>query len=113
MMPTGVTTKLKLLPKMLQEVGYQTHAVGKWHLGFCDWDYTPTRRGFGTFFGFYTHGEDHYRRIVNDTDGEFSGYDLRNNESVTYEGKGEYSANLFSRKAVQVITTRSIPCSFI
>lgn len=38
--------------------------MGKWHLGYCDWDYTPTRRGFDSFFGFYTHGEDYYDRLV-------------------------------------------------
>ena len=63
-----------------------------------DWDYTPTRRGFTTFFGFYTHGTDYY-----DSEGVFRGYDLRSNESVTHEGEGEYSAHLFSRKAVEVI----------
>ena len=33
----------------------------------------------------------------------FQGYDLRHNETVTREGKGGYSAHLFSRKAVEVI----------
>ena len=102
-MPTGLSTKYKLLPERLQEVGYKTHAVGKWHLGYCDWAYTPTRRGFETFFGFYTHGTDYYERLNSDSDGGFKGYDLRSNESVTHEGEGEYSANLFSRKAVEVI----------
>ena len=102
-MPTGLSTKYRLLPQRLQEVGYKTHAVGKWHLGFCDWDYTPTRRGFGTFFGFYTHGADYYERLASNSEGGFQGYDLRSNESVTHEGEGEYSANLFSHKAVEVI----------
>ena len=102
-MPTGLSTKYRLLPQRLQEVGYKTHAVGKWHLGFCDWDYTPTRRGFGTFFGFYTHGADYYERLAGDSEGGVKGYDLRSNESVTHEGEGEYSAHLFSRKAAEVI----------
>merc|ERR1719483_550166 len=80
-----------------------THAVGKWHLGYCDWEYTQTRRGFGSFFGFYTHGADYYGRQASDSAGIFKGYDLRSNESVTREGEGEYSAHLFSRKAVEVI----------
>ena len=33
----------------------------------------------------------------------FRGYDLRDNETVTGEGAGEYSAHLFSRKAVETI----------
>ena len=32
-----------LLADYLKEAGYVTHAVGKWHLGYCSWDYTPTR----------------------------------------------------------------------
>jgi len=102
-MPTGVSTKHHMIPEKLQEVGYKTHAVGKWHLGYCDWEYTPTRRGFGSFFGFYTHGADYYGRQASDSAGIFKGYDLRSNESVTREGEGEYSAHLFSRKAVEVI----------
>ena len=77
--------------------------MGKWHLGYCDWNYTPTRRGFDTFFGFYTHGEDYYDRISSDSSKNFFGYDLRDNENVTHEGQGEYSAELFSRKAVEII----------
>ena len=62
-----------------------------------------SRRGFDTFFGFYTHGEDYYQRIVTDSRKLFRGYDLRHNETVTQEGEGEYSAHLFSRKAVEII----------
>ena len=102
-MPTGLGLEYGLVSSALQELGYSTHAVGKWHLGYCAWDYTPTRRGFHTFFGFYTHGEDYYHRIVSDTERGFRGYDLRHNETVTHEGEGEYSAHLFSRKAVEII----------
>ena len=39
---------------------YDTLAVGKWHLGFYKWEYTPTFRGFEQFYGYYTGGEDYF-----------------------------------------------------
>ena len=32
----------------------------RWHLGFCNWKYTPTKRGFDSFYGFYSGAEDYY-----------------------------------------------------
>jgi len=107
MMPTGLSTKFKLLPQFLKEGGYSTHAVGKWHLGYCSWDYTPTRRGFDSFFGFYSHSEDYYSRQSSDSSKVFNGYDLRENETVSKEGAGQYSANLFSDRAVKIISSHS------
>ena len=34
--------------------------AGKWHVGFHEEDYMPTRRGFDTFRGFLLAGGDHY-----------------------------------------------------
>uniref|UniRef100_T1J5L9 Sulfatase N-terminal domain-containing protein n=1 Tax=Strigamia maritima TaxID=126957 RepID=T1J5L9_STRMM len=49
MEPYGIPLKYKLLPEVLKSKSYRSHAVGKWHLGFCDWRYTPTHRGFDSF----------------------------------------------------------------
>ncbi len=58
--PTGLYTNFTLLPDFLRAKGYKTHMVGKWHLGFCNIDYVPTRRGFDTFYGFYNSVEDYF-----------------------------------------------------
>ena len=46
--------------------GYATHMIGKWHLGYNKWEYTPTYRGFDTFYGYYNAQEDHYSHKILD-----------------------------------------------
>ena len=41
--PRGLTTNLTLLPEQLRRLGYDTRMLGKWHLGFCNQSYLPTR----------------------------------------------------------------------
>ena len=49
------------------------------------------------------HLGDNQALLQMEDSGVFSGYDLRNNENVTTEGAGLYSAHLFSKKAGEVI----------
>lgn len=65
--------------------------VGKWHLGFFEWPYTPTFRGFDSHYGFYTGCGDHY------THERLGILDLRDNISPVRDMNGTYSANLFTR----------------
>ncbi|XP_068235613.1 arylsulfatase B-like [Palaemon carinicauda] len=58
--PTGLNASITLLPERLKTLGYSTHLIGKWHLGYCSWDYTPTRRGFDSFYGFYLGSQTYY-----------------------------------------------------
>lgn len=51
--PRGISLKDTLLPEYLRKLGYSTHLVGKWHVGYCSDYYTPTNRGFDTFLGYY------------------------------------------------------------
>ncbi|XP_048242603.1 arylsulfatase B-like isoform X3 [Haliotis rufescens] len=85
------------LPQELKKLGYATHMVGKWHLGFCKWECTPTYRGFDTFFGYYAAEEDYF----NHSKGAY--LDYRDNELPAWNYKGEYSAYTFAQKAVDII----------
>lgn len=60
--PTGLNTSLTILPQHLQRLGYKTHLIGKWHLGHCNWAYTPTHRGFDSFYGYYLGSQGYYNR---------------------------------------------------
>lgn len=76
-LPLNETT----IADQLQAEGYVTHAVGKWHLGFFKWQYTPTFRGFQSFYGFYSGGEDYFTHMAGNA------YDFRRDPSPRC-GKG-------------------------
>ncbi|XP_077484664.1 arylsulfatase B-like isoform X4 [Amblyomma americanum] len=59
--PGGLPLNLKILPEFLKDLGYETHM---WHLGYSSYNYTPTYRGFDSFFGFHTGPVDYYDEIL-------------------------------------------------
>ena len=71
--------------------GYSTHMIGKWHLGFYNWDSTPTYRGFDTFYGFYGGAEDH------DTHSRGHYLDFRDNKKIVRDMNGTYSVDAFKK----------------
>ncbi|XP_006822717.1 arylsulfatase B-like [Saccoglossus kowalevskii] len=77
----GLSLDLKILPEMLKDVGYITHLIGKWHLGYCKEEYLPNKRGFDSFYGWLGGGTDLYTKenILG------SGYDFRDNTGVVQE----------------------------
>ncbi|XP_068717714.1 arylsulfatase B-like isoform X2 [Montipora capricornis] len=99
--PYGLSLNETLLPEYLKGLGYATHAVGKWHLGFFQTEYTPTKRGFDSFFGYWCGKEDYWDHSNNE-ENEW-GLDLHNDTEPVWTAWGEYSSELFTDVAVDVI----------
>ncbi|XP_048255353.1 arylsulfatase J-like [Haliotis rufescens] len=97
-LPANLTT----LPQKLKQLGYDAHMVGKWHLGFCNWKYTPTERGFDTYLGHYSGAEDYFTHMLKDPQGEV-GLDFHLNKIAYREANGTYSAYVFANRAVEFI----------
>ncbi|XP_053404317.1 arylsulfatase B-like isoform X2 [Mercenaria mercenaria] len=97
--PDFLPTDFKTLPEELKNLGYSTHIVGKWHLGYCNWKYTPTYRGFDSFYGFYGGSEGYYEHM------RAKRYDFRFNKEVFHPPKTKYSAELFANRAIDIINS--------
>lgn len=89
-----------------KEGGYKTHLIGKWHLGYFQRKYTPTYRGFDSFFGYYNGLIDYYNYTYVEvgTSPQMIGYDFRKDAEVNYDVKpGVYATDLFTDEAIRII----------
>ncbi|XP_059170477.1 arylsulfatase B-like [Physella acuta] len=92
-----VPTNMTMFPKILKAHGYSTHMIGKWHMGFCKWDCTPTYRGFDTFYGFYSPAIDYYTKQID------NGFDFRDNENVDKAVVGGYMTDQLADRVNKII----------
>ena len=93
----------ELLPGALRRLGYETHAVGKWHLGQNTRAALPTGRGFDSYLGYWSGAEDYF---AHDCAGA---YDFAVDETTAWAYDGVYSAYSFTDRAVDVVESASTP----
>nr|XP_054923215.1 arylsulfatase B-like [Dermacentor andersoni] len=60
----GLPLDIKIMPEYFKELGYEPHIVGKWHLGYYSFNYTPTYRGFDSFLGMHVGPTDYYTHVL-------------------------------------------------
>lgn len=88
------------IAEVLKTVGYSTHAIGKWHLGYADWADTPIGRGFDSYAGYLQGGEDYYTHAIQ------NGFDLWRNRTAAWDAEGKHSTAFFMEEAKRVLDTR-------
>ncbi|WP_182870339.1 sulfatase-like hydrolase/transferase [Rhodopirellula sp. JC639] len=92
----GIDPDVTLFPKRLQQAGYVTGCVGKWHLGAAA-PFHPNNRGFDYFYGFLGGGHDYFRIDLTKPVKEAYLQSLtRNDKPATFDG---YLTTALSRDA--------------
>jgi arylsulfatase A-like enzyme len=92
----GLPPEHPTLPSILQQAGYTTALIGKWHLGHLP-DYGPLKSGYDHFWGLHTGGVDYFTHDSTDTT-----HDLWDDD-VEIEATG-YLTQLLGDQAVEWIT---------
>eukprot|EP00116_Pleurobrachia_bachei_P003629 sb/3463891/ len=94
-----------LLAEPFREIGYATHMVGKWHLGYARWECMPCRRGYETAYG-YISGQIDY--MTHDLKGNQDFYSCEEDGdkmkwSILPNTTGQYSMELFTSRIRDIV----------
>ena len=92
--PFGVAVSEHFMGESFGSQGYDTAAIGKWHLGHTVPAHHPNSRGFDYFLGSLNTGGDYF------THRNQGGYDLQRNGESVPELAGQYNTDVYTGATV-------------
>lgn len=98
-----LTDRVVAFPKLLQENGYRTLMVGKWHLGKTP-ELSPKARGFDQSFALIEGSADHFTQGGTTDRNPKATYRL-NGENIDLPKDFGFSSDYFTRTAIEQIGT--------
>ncbi|KAF2898702.1 hypothetical protein ILUMI_07477 [Ignelater luminosus] len=93
--------QIPTLAKKLKELGYDTHLIGKWHLGQGYRNATPGAHGFDNHFGYWNGFMGYFNHEA--TGGNMVGLDMHHNDEPVWDTRGQYATDLITEKSEEVI----------
>ena len=108
----AVSSEYKLLPEVLATapIPYRSYHVGKWHMGFFNTTYIPSRRGYAETFDFLCaiHDVNHWNQGGHwTTTKACTGQDIFTETGPAVGRNGTYSAELFGAAAVGFVESHA------
>jgi len=95
------------LAEALKDVGYSTAMIGKWHLGYASWDYTPTGRGFHSHAGYFQGEVDYFNKTFERPGlAAATGLDFSRNRTVARDAVGTHSMEFYMAEAERLLEER-------
>jgi arylsulfatase A-like enzyme len=101
----GLPVEEKTFAKRLQQVGYKTAVVGKWHVGSHP-KFHPNNRGFDYFFGFLPGGHNYFPESVKVSSDPYDVPLVRNGKPAQLN---EYLTTALSKDAADFVTNTNDP----
>jgi arylsulfatase A-like enzyme len=101
----GIPENETMISTVLQDAGYRTGCVGKWHIGDAK-PFHPNTRGFDEFYGFLGGGHQYYPYLTDKVEPKINDYQyfLQRNGKDILSPEGAYLTDTLTDEAVKFMT---------